>query len=118
VPVPGHTRGTLCYLAEAERATFTGDLFISHRDRLSRAVRTANDDDGQYLASLAAFAPRVLHYGLPGHGYPVLDHFPAKFDDLAHRPRGRMHWRNMPNRTLRMAQFARYVVGKRRGDGP
>ncbi len=118
IPAAGHTRGTLCYLATESGATFTGDLFISYEDRLSRSMRLANDSNRGYLQSLEEIAPRVGDVGLPGHGYPVLSGFREQFRQLAERPRDSESSRGLLQRARTMLTFAGFVLRRRNGDGP
>lgn len=118
VPAPGHTRGTLCYVAREQRACFVGDLCISHRDRLSRSMRAANDDERGYLRSLQAFVPHAAPHGFPGHGYPVLECFPAALEELARRPRRPSALRNLPSRARKLWRFGQFILCPRTGDGP
>jgi glyoxylase-like metal-dependent hydrolase (beta-lactamase superfamily II) len=118
IPAPGHTRGTLCYLATESGATFTGDLFISYRDHLSRSMRFANDSDRRYLDSLVDLAPRVGDIGLPGHGYPVLEHFRARFEELAARPSASLGPADYLRRARTLVTFTGFLLRRRDGHGP
>lgn len=118
IPAAGHTRGTLCYLATESGATFTGDLFISYRDHLSRSMRLANDSNSRYLQSLEDIAPRVGDVGLPGHGYPVPGGFREQFRQLADRPRDAQSSRRPLHRARTMLTFAGFLLRRRNGDGP
>lgn len=118
IPAPGHTRGTLCYLATESGATFTGDLFISYQDRLSRSMRFANDSNRRYLDSLVDLAPRVGDVGLPGHGYPVLEHFRARFGELAARPRESQRPTDYLRRARTLVTFAGVLLRCRKPGRP
>jgi len=73
IPTPGHTPGSYCYLLPDRDLAFLGDLVLSHGDAVSRPMRSANDDDAEYMQSLEAFARRAPGRGCPGHG-PVIGH--------------------------------------------
>ncbi|WBL36296.1 hypothetical protein O0235_01540 [Tepidiforma flava] len=86
VPVPGHTPGSLCFVADHLEAAFVGDLVISHGGELTRSLRWANHDDARYLQSIADFAAIAPPAGFPGHGAPVLEGFDAALRALAALP--------------------------------
>ena len=88
VPVPGHTPGSCCYVAEAAGIAFVGDIVIHHGDRLTRPLRWANHDDALYLQTLATFAHAAPAAGCPGHGPPLMEGFGDAMRILATIPRG------------------------------
>ncbi len=115
VATPGHTPGSYCYVATRRDIAFVGDLVISHRDGLARALALANQDDAEYLRGLAAFAARTPDAGCAGHGPPVLEGFRAQMLTLAAQPRRRWvgplgQWQ----RLRRLRDFYRYLARERR----
>ena len=87
VALPGHTRGSVIYIAEKNNVTFVGDLVIGHKKYLARPLRRANEDDALYLASLRLLSNLTSDIGAPGHGYVVSRDFRAKVTELAALPR-------------------------------
>ena len=84
LPTPGHTRDSVCFLAESgnARAMFSGDTILG---RGTAVVAHPDGDLGDYLASLdrlTAYPDVVL---LPGHGPPRSDCAEAARAYLAHR---------------------------------
>ena len=73
VHVPGHTPGSICLYLRERRVLFTGDLFVSYRDRLSRPYMGPESDRDAYLASLRRVRDLGAEAMLPGHGYPIYD---------------------------------------------
>jgi glyoxylase-like metal-dependent hydrolase (beta-lactamase superfamily II) len=117
VPVPGHTPGSLCFIAEHLDASFVGDLVISHDGELTRALRRANHDDTRYLQSIAEFAAIAPRAGFPGHGAPLLDGFDAALRDLADLPRRPLTPRTALERGRRLARFgAAFSTRRRHGE--
>jgi glyoxylase-like metal-dependent hydrolase (beta-lactamase superfamily II) len=114
VPVPGHTPGSYCFLAERRTAAFVGDLVISHGGRLTRAMRMANRDDNEYLESLQRFADVAPRAGFPGHGEPLLEGFGASLKALAALPRKRTDPGGILRRPLRLLRFSRQMLRTRR----
>lgn len=109
IPTPGHSPGSLCFLARHLNAIFVGDLVISHRSGISRAERRDREAYERSLAMIAGEAPAM---GFPGHGYPVLRNFDAKLKGLVNapaRPRTGGSWR----RKRRVLAFWYYLL--RRG---
>ncbi|GIW13180.1 MAG: hypothetical protein KatS3mg062_0619 [Tepidiforma sp.] len=86
IPVPGHTPGSLCFIADHLAAAFVGDLVISHRGDLTRCLAWANHDDARYLQSIAEFADLAPPAGFPGHGEPLLTGFDVALRALAALP--------------------------------
>ena len=120
VPVPGHTPGSYCYVAEAAGLAFVGDLVIHHGDRLTRPLRWANHDDSLYLRTLAGFAARAPVAGCPGHGPPLMEGFGDALRILATiprgaRPEGESRLRAIRRRTKLLRSFAANI-GKRRDE--
>lgn len=110
VPTPGHTPGSYCYVASDRDLAFVGDLVISHDDTLARPLKMANDDDAQYLRTLAWFAEQAPAIGCAGHGPPVLADFAAQLRALAALPRRSMlSPRGMLDRARRMGAFSRRI---------
>ncbi|RMG18345.1 MAG: MBL fold metallo-hydrolase, partial [Deltaproteobacteria bacterium] len=72
IPVPGHTRGSMCLL-EGERVLFTGDhLAWSLRERRLVAFRRACWYDWQaQIQSMERLLRYRFSWVLPGHGAPV-----------------------------------------------
>jgi glyoxylase-like metal-dependent hydrolase (beta-lactamase superfamily II) len=117
VPVPGHTPGSLCFIAEHLDAAFVGDLVISHNGELTRALRWANHDDARYLQSIAEFAAIAPRAGFPGHGAPLLEGFDAALRDLAALPRRPLTPRTALERARRLARFgAGFSTRRRHGE--
>lgn len=115
VPVPGHTPGSYCFVLPERGIAFVGDLVISHRDGLARALARANVDDAAYLEVLRRFADRAPEMGCAGHGPPVLTGFRHQLQELAAQPR-RSLWspRLAMKRVRRMRDFARSISRVRR----
>ncbi|MEX1022089.1 MAG: MBL fold metallo-hydrolase, partial [Dehalococcoidia bacterium] len=109
VPAPGHTPGSMCFVAVDAGAAFVGDLVISYGDGLARAMVAANGDDGRYLETLRRFAEEAPPVGLPGHGYPVRGDFAAALRDLADSPREPLTPRNALRRARRMMRFSTFM---------
>ncbi len=106
VHVPGHTPGSIgLYLVE-RGVLFTGDLFVSYRDRLSRPFMGSESDLNSYLASLSRVRELEAETMLPGHGYPIYGGVRELLTGLIERraaPRGARMWlRNLP----RLVRFA------------
>lgn len=118
VPVPGHTPGSYCFVVERLDAAFVGDLVISHRGELTRAMRMANHDDERYLESIRQFAATTPGRGLPGHGTPVLDGFGIALRELAALPRRRTSPRALKERAVRMVRFGHGMSRPRQGAAP
>lgn len=117
VPVPGHTPGSLCFVADHLEAAFVGDLVISHGGELTRSLRWANHDDARYLQSIAEFAAIAPPAGFPGHGAPVLEGFDAALRALAALPRRPLTPRTALERAVRLARFgAGYAARRRPGE--
>lgn len=114
VPVPGHTPGSLCFIAEHVGAAFVGDLVISHGGELTRSLRWANHDDARYLQSIADFAAIAPPAGFPGHGTPVLDGFDAALRALAALPRRPLTPRTALERAVRLVRFGAGFAARRR----
>ena len=106
VHVPGHTPGSVCLYLRERRVLFTGDLFVSYRDRLSRPYMGPESDGAAYLASLSRVRDLDAGTMLPGHGYPVRDDVRELLGSLIERrgagPGARVWLRNLP----RLARFA------------
>ncbi|MBM4416502.1 MAG: MBL fold metallo-hydrolase [Chloroflexi bacterium] len=114
VPAPGHTPGSYCYVDTARGVAFVGDLVISHRRHLSRALRAANANDAAYERTLAAFVTRAPAIGCAGHGTPVHD-FAAQLTELARQPRRRVTSPlGVARRVVRLFRFARMLTAVRR----
>ena len=118
VPVPGHTPGSCCFVADRLGAAFVGDLVISHGGELTRSMRLANHDDEQYLESIRQFAAVVPEAGLPGHGVPVMTGFGGALRELAALPRRRTGLRTTAERAVRMSRFGRQLSRKRTRQEP
>ncbi|MGE0134610.1 MAG: MBL fold metallo-hydrolase [Dehalococcoidia bacterium] len=119
IPAPGHTAGTICYIATETGATFVGDLCISYHDRLVRSMRLANDSHRGYMRSLRQLSPRVGDIGLPGHGYPVLSGFRDRFRALPAVAADLASPRPSPLRRARtFLTFAGFVLRPRRPGRP
>lgn len=118
VPVPGHTPGSYCYVAEAAGLAFVGDIVIHHGDRLTRPLRWANHDDALYLRTLAAFAAAAPGAGCPGHGPPLMEGFGDALRTLATIPRG-ARWdgesrlQSMRRRARLLSSFGRNLRKRR-----
>ncbi len=110
VPTPGHTPGSYCYVAPDRDLAFVGDLVISHEDTLARPLKMTNDDDPQYLVTLAAFAEQAPAIGCAGHGPPVTEDFGPQLRALAALPRRGMFspW-GMLDRARRLGVFSRRI---------
>lgn len=113
VPVPGHTRGSYCYVVERLGAAFVGDLVISHDGELTRSMRAANHDDALYLQSIREFGAVAPETGLPGHGAPVMQGFGKSLRDLGALPRRRASMRTVVERAVRMARFGHGMSRRR-----
>ena len=113
IPVPGHTPGTYCYVAERPGVAFTGDLFISHKDGLARTLAATNADDKLYLATLREFALRAPEAACPGHGRPILSGFRAALEELASGQREPLRLSNLPRRVRRLIAFAGFILRRR-----
>ena len=115
VPAPGHTPGSLCFVMGRCGAAFVGDLVISHPGRLSRPMRLANHNDGEYEDSLQRFALIAPGWGYPGHGDPVLGGFGETLRALAAQPRARGAWLRR-DRLGRIVRFTRRLLRERGPD--
>lgn len=113
IPVPGHTPGSLCFVAAEPAAAFVGDLVISHNGELARSLRWANHDDARYLQSIREFAATAPPTGFPGHGTPILQGFDAAMRVLAELPRRPLTPRTALERTRRLAAFSRMFAARR-----
>lgn len=113
VPVPGHTPGSLCFVARNLGAAFVGDLVIIHGQELTRPLRAANSDDALYLESLRVFAAEAPAHGFPGHGPPMLDSFGEELRRLAALPRRRPSPLRMATRMRRLASFGHRLTHRR-----
>lgn len=113
VPTPGHTPGSLCFIAEHLGAAFVGDLVISHDGELTRSLRWANHDDARYLQSIAEFAAIAPPAGFPGHGIPLTAGFDVALRELAALPRRPLTPRTAIERARRLARFG-YEFASRR----
>ena len=105
VHVPGHTPGSVCFYLKGQKVLFTGDLFVSYRDRLSRPFMGPESDFDHYLTSLARvrdIAPDVM---LPGHGYPVYQDSVELVDGLLTRRAARLGARAWLRNVPRLARF-------------
>ena len=112
IPTPGHSAGSLCFLAREVGAIFVGDLVISHRHGLARSLTRANGDQAAYRASLAMIAAEAPGAGFAGHGYPVLKCFAEELRAMNSLPRvGGI--RPAGRRARLMLAFARFLL--RRG---
>lgn len=111
IPTPGHTPGSYCYVDIERGIAFVGDLVISHADgALARALKMANADDAQYLATIADFARQAPSAGCAGHGPPVLRDFDVRLRELAVLPRrSPLSPRGALDRFRRMRGFARGI---------
>lgn len=109
VPVPGHTRGSTCYVHREAGVAFVGDLVISYADGLARSMVAANQHDGRYLDSLRRFAEEAPDVGLAGHGYPVRSGFRNALRELAESPREPLSARNFLRRARRIVRFTTFV---------
>lgn len=87
VPVPGHTRGSYCFVDGTREAAFVGDLVLSFPDGLSRPMRAISADDDAFVASLRRFAAGAPRVGYAGHGPPVSSGFGEALRGLAEQPR-------------------------------
>ncbi len=114
VPTPGHTPGSLCFVALHQRAAFVGDLVISHGGELTRSLRWANHDDRQYLQSIASFSAVGPPAGFPGHGPPMLSDFDVALRQLAALPRRPLTPRTAVERAIRLARFTAGFATRRR----
>jgi glyoxylase-like metal-dependent hydrolase (beta-lactamase superfamily II) len=114
IPTPGHTPGSLCFIADHLGATFVGDLVISHGGELTRSLRWANHDDARYLQSIAEFARLAPPAGFPGHGVPLLTGFDTALAALAALPRRPLTPRTALERARRLAAFASGFAARRR----
>jgi glyoxylase-like metal-dependent hydrolase (beta-lactamase superfamily II) len=113
VPAPGHTPGSLCFVAKHLGAAFVGDLVISHGGELTRPLRVSNHDDRQYLATLSSFAAEAPAAGYPGHGEPVLSGFGDALRTLAALPRRRPGPGAQLQRLRRLARFSAGMARRR-----
>jgi hydroxyacylglutathione hydrolase len=113
VPVPGHTPGSYCYIIDRLGAAFAGDLVISHSGELTRSMRAANHDDGQYLRSIRQFGAIAPGIGLPGHGIPVTAGFGDALRVLAELPRRPFTVGSLAPRAVRIARFGRGLSRQR-----
>ena len=91
VPLPGHTMGSLAFICEKSRVTFTGDTVISHVNTLARPLKFLNADDTLYLESLKTLASLATDIGAPGHGLIIEHSFAERISDLAELPRQKMN---------------------------
>lgn len=113
VPTPGHTPGSVCYIAAAARTAFVGDMVISHARRLSRPMALANADDDLYGRTLAEFALRAPDAGCPGHGQPLESGFGEAIQELAARSRRPRSIGGIRRRAARMRTFLRHMYRRR-----
>lgn len=119
VPTPGHTPGSYCYVLPDRDLAFVGDLVISHPGGLSRPMKTANDDDAEYLRSLRAFAQCAPDRGCPGHGAMVQHDFREQLLTLAaFSRRGVLSPAGAWGRGVRLWGFARGISRERRSGLP
>ena len=89
--LPGHTMGSLAFICEKSRVTFTGDMVISHANTLARPLKFLNADDALYIKSLKVLADSATDTAAPGHGFLIPNLFVKKLYDLAEQPRRRMN---------------------------
>ena len=113
VPTPGHTPGSLCFIVPSRGLAFVGDLVISHGGTLTRPLRSANADDGQYLETMRTFAAVAPAAGFPGHGQPLLTGFDTALKELAAFPRRRPGVSGYITRARRLADFSRNISRRR-----
>lgn len=118
MPVPGHTPGSYCYVAEKAGAAFVGDLVISHRGRLSRPAAYSNRDEQAHERSLAAFAAIAPEAGCPGHGQPLAVGFAEALQGLASSMRPRPSIRRTHQRMVKMQSFTRNMYRRRKPKRP
>lgn len=117
IPVPGHTPGAYCFVAERHGAAFVGDLVISHDGELTRSMKFANSDDAAYLESIRQFARVAPERGLPGHGAPVMVGFGEQLRGLAELPR-RGGFRYSFERIRRLLRFSKGLTTPRAPGAP
>ncbi|MBI4336680.1 MAG: MBL fold metallo-hydrolase [Chloroflexi bacterium] len=67
---PGHTVGSLCFLAPSRGLLFTGDTLLSDGEFFSRPSPLPGMNLRTYRASLWRLAELDFQHGLPGHGRP------------------------------------------------
>lgn len=113
IPTPGHTPGSLCFIAEHLGACFVGDLVISHNGELARSLRWANHDDALYLRSINEFSAVAPPAGFPGHGTPLTTGFDTALRTLAALPRRPLTPRTAIERARRLARFSHQFVNRR-----
>ena len=82
ISTPGHSADHLCYLLEAGRTLFTGDLVLGEG---STMIAHPEGSVQAYLASLARLAALRPARLLPGHGPPVEDALGRIEECRAHR---------------------------------
>ncbi len=106
MPAPGHTPGSYCFVSTGANAVFTGDLVISHGQRLSRPLAQSHADRNRYEQSLRSFAALEIGAGCPGHGEPLRQGFGEALRALTDSPPRRPSVRDLHERILKLRSFA------------
>jgi len=70
---PGHTRGHISLLREADGVLFAGDALAVHGEGVRIAKPPYTEDVGAACVSLGQIALRQPHLLLPGHGRPLAE---------------------------------------------
>ncbi|RBY92985.1 MBL fold metallo-hydrolase [Blastococcus sp. TF02A-30] len=90
VHTPGHTRGHLCFVDEAQRIAFTGDHVLPRvTPNISQRPQQGEDPLGHYRRSIAKLRGSGALLGLPGHEWPIPD-LDGRIDVLAEHHRDRL----------------------------
>ena len=105
IHTPGHTPGSVCYLAETRGVLFSGDTAFSDGKRVSRSVPFTGYNGPHYRESLQRLARLEFDTLCGGHGSPLVGGASDRLRDLLARSPDPPTWggflRSIPGRLYR-----------------